>query len=333
MTEIILDRPTQVGDAATGASEAKEQFSLLPLEQIEPDPHQPRKIIGNLDDLVASIQTEGVFQPIVVRPLASGGYRIVFGERRFRCCQALGLATIPAIIRHDLSQPGMEARVREIQLAENDKRKDLTPLETAAAYQDMIQEFGYTQAQLGQRIGKSQNAISEALKLLKLSPAVQEDYFKWIQSEHRNSDVSASVLLEIAKHPSEDAQRELWEQAKQGELKGPKVRAERPKLRSSGSKKNCHPTTWRFTDPCLDVDVIIRSQSKALDREFRITVLEYYLKREMTEQPAAEETNVALDAPSVADTTLDADGAETLPSLTPPTQLDAWGEPLWVEDD
>lgn len=137
---------------------------------IEPNPHQPRKHFDeeSLADLAASIREIGVLQPILIRPFEPGRYYLIAGERRWRAARRAGLATIPAIVRTTDELASMEQA-----LVENLHRQDLTPLEEAAAYQQLLEDFGLTHEQVAIRVGKSRAAVSNTLRLLQLPPPVQ----------------------------------------------------------------------------------------------------------------------------------------------------------------
>lgn len=145
------------------------RFAELPVGEIRPNPKQPRTVFDEdaLDELVGSIREVGVLQPIVVRD-AGDGYELIMGERRWRATQAAGLATIPAIIRD--TEDGDLLRDA---LLENLHRSELNPLEEAAAYQQLLDDFGCTHEQLATRIQRSRPQISNTLRLLKLPPLVQ----------------------------------------------------------------------------------------------------------------------------------------------------------------
>ncbi len=142
----------------------------IPLENIKPNPFQPRKIFNQekIDDLAISIKEYGVFQPIIVKQVTEG-YIIVSGERRYRASKQVGLETIPAIVRQ--YEPRM---VIEIALLENLQREDLSPIEEAEAYQNIIEKLSYTQKELADRIGKSRSHITNILGLLNLPDEVQK---------------------------------------------------------------------------------------------------------------------------------------------------------------
>ena len=145
-------------------------FAELPVEQIVPNAVQPRQVFGDeeMAELVASINEVGLLQPVVVRRTGPEAYELVMGERRWRATQAAGLATIPAIIRET-----DDTDMLRDALLENLHRSQLNPLEEAAAYQQLLEDFSCTHDELAGRIGRSRPQISNTLRLLKLSPAVQ----------------------------------------------------------------------------------------------------------------------------------------------------------------
>ncbi|MBI8999819.1 ParB/RepB/Spo0J family partition protein [Corynebacterium sp. CCM 9185] len=179
-----------LGDARTGAPSAKSSkgptaasgtpdtgtsvgavYRELPVTQIMPNPHQPRTVFeeGALEELVHSIREFGLMQPIVVRRAPDdGGWEIIMGERRWRAATRAGLTEIPAIVR-DTDDSSM---LRDA-LLENIHRVQLNPLEEAAAYQQLLEEFGVTQAQLADRIGRSRPVITNMIRLLALPVPVQ----------------------------------------------------------------------------------------------------------------------------------------------------------------
>jgi len=155
----------EVADGGDGAFLAE-----IPTASVAPNPHQPRVHFSEegLVELAASISEMGVLQPILVRPLADGEYELIAGERRWRAAQRAGLTSVPAIVRttDDLSSV-------EQALVENLHRQDLTPLEEAAAFQQLIEDFELTHDQVATRVGKSRSAITNTIRLLGLPPKVQ----------------------------------------------------------------------------------------------------------------------------------------------------------------
>ncbi|WP_127505150.1 ParB/RepB/Spo0J family partition protein [Actinoplanes solisilvae] len=146
------------------------RFAELPVSSIEPNSKQPRHVFDEeaLDELKISIQEVGFLQPIVVRETDEGRYELVMGERRWRAAQAVGRETIPAIVRDTRD----DAMLRDA-LLENIHRANLNPLEEAAAYQQLLEEFGATHEELAKRIGRSRPQISNTIRLLNLPAPVQ----------------------------------------------------------------------------------------------------------------------------------------------------------------
>jgi len=146
------------------------EFAEIEVDKISPNPKQPRTVFDEdaMEELVHSVKEIGLLQPIVVRRLSQDKYELVMGERRWRATQQAGLATIPAIVRDTQD----DVMLRDA-LLENLHRSQLNPLEEAAAYQQMLDDFGCTQEVLATRIGRSRPQISNTLRLLKLPASVQ----------------------------------------------------------------------------------------------------------------------------------------------------------------
>ena len=137
----------------------------LSIMEIEPDPNQPRKDFGAdaLGELADSIASQGILQPLLVRPIAGGGYRIVAGERRWRAARLAGLAEVPVVIREMSDKEAYAAM-----LVENLQRENLNPIEEARGFQKLIESVGATQEQIAAKLGKSRPAVANALRLLTL---------------------------------------------------------------------------------------------------------------------------------------------------------------------
>lgn len=142
----------------------------IPVEKIRPNPRQPRRVFDEekLRELAESIEKVGLIHPILVRPKGNC-YELVHGERRFRACKIAGLTTIPSEVR-DLS----DRESLEVSLSENLQREDINPIEEAGGLRVMIDEFGYTQAKLAKRIGKSRPYVANSLRLLKMDSFLKE---------------------------------------------------------------------------------------------------------------------------------------------------------------
>lgn len=161
----------------------------IPLDAIRPNSHQPRKEFdeGALDELANSIKNYGILQPIVVRRIGRNEYELIAGERRWRACKLAGLKEVPAIIK---DTEDTDAAI--LALIENIQREDLNFLEEAEGYKQLIQECGITQEELAEKLGKSQSAIANKLRVLKLSPEVIE-----IISREKLSERHARALLKL----------------------------------------------------------------------------------------------------------------------------------------
>lgn len=153
-----------------GRAQAGAELREIAVDEIAPNPRQPRATIDQiaLSELAASIRSVGLLQPVVVRR-GPHGYELVAGERRWRAAQLAGLVRIPAIIRDTAD----DAMLRDA-LIENVQRQDLNPLEEAAAFRQLVDDFGATHEEIAERVGKSRAAVTNALRLLGLAPEVHQ---------------------------------------------------------------------------------------------------------------------------------------------------------------
>lgn len=161
----------------------------VPVAQIEPNPNQPRRYFDeeSLEELKASILTHGVVEPIIVRPV-HGRYELVVGERRWRAAKMAGLAQIPAVVR---ALSDLESL--ELALIENIQREDLNPIEEAETYRRLMDEFGMTQEEVAERVGKRRSTVANSLRLLEIDPELREEVAKG-----RLSAGHAKALLSVA---------------------------------------------------------------------------------------------------------------------------------------
>jgi len=155
---------------AAAPSTAGGGLQNVAIEEIHPSRDQPRKMFDEtrIEELAASIRSQGVIQPLVVRRRETGGYELIAGERRWRAAQRAGLHEVPAVIRDVVP-----TRAFEMAMVENLQREDLNPIEEAAGYQRLIAELGYTQESLAARVGKDRTTITNALRLLRLPDEVR----------------------------------------------------------------------------------------------------------------------------------------------------------------
>ena len=152
------------------AAAGDDGFRRLPVDLIRRGKHQPRRIVEEsaLEELAHSVRARGIVQPIVVRPLGSGSYEIVAGERRWRAAQMAGLDEVPAVVRECSDQ-----EAAAVALIENIQREDLNPIEEAQGYRSLADEFGLTHQELADAVGRSRSAVSNALRLLDLNEDVR----------------------------------------------------------------------------------------------------------------------------------------------------------------
>jgi ParB family chromosome partitioning protein len=167
----------------------------LPLDQIDANPHQTRYDFNqeNLEELAYSIKANGVVQPVVVRPGEEGRYVLVLGERRCRASKLAGKTTVPAIVRRVSEQQAAEMTV-----IENLQREDLNCIEQATAFAKLSRDFGMTQQQIGDRVGRSRESISNYMRLLKLPEPVRTP--KTQQVEFRPGEGAAGAAESRADH-------------------------------------------------------------------------------------------------------------------------------------
>jgi len=188
-----------LGPTATDTPAAPDQPSRLPISQLRAGVYQPRQRMdeGALYELAESIRTQGVMQPLLVRPVGASGYEIIAGERRFRAAQLAGLDEVPVLVR----EVGDE-QAAIMALIENMQREDLNPLEEAQGLQRLVQEFKLTHEQAAQAVGRSRSAASNLLRLLQLTPQVQQ----WLMAGDLDMGHARALL------PLSGAQQVQWAQ-------------------------------------------------------------------------------------------------------------------------
>jgi ParB family chromosome partitioning protein len=159
---------------------------MVPIEDIEPNPHQPRQHMGDLSELIASVREKGVLEPILVRPRGSR-FQIIAGERRYRAAIEAGLGEMPCVVRET-----SDSETMEIALIENLQRKDLSPFEEADGLKVLGESYGYTHESMAEKLGKSRSSITEILSLSAMPEEVREAC--------RRADIhSKSLLLQVVR--------------------------------------------------------------------------------------------------------------------------------------
>lgn len=213
-------------DIQNNAAEAPGRREVeLPIEEIRPNPYQPRKEFDKkaLEELSESIKTHGIFTPLLVRKSVSG-YDLIIGERRLRAAKMAGLKTVPAI-----QVEFTEEQMMEIAILENVQREDLNPIEEAAAYESLIQKLGYTQEKLAERVGKSREYCANIMRLLKLP----ED----VQSMVVNKELTMSHVRPLLSLNDEEEIYEAAEKIKKNKMSVREVEAYVRDVNGGGQKK------------------------------------------------------------------------------------------------
>jgi ParB family transcriptional regulator, chromosome partitioning protein len=193
LASLIGDMGAETNAAANATvSERVRSQRRVPIEFLRPNPRNPRRDfpVAQLDELASSIKERGMIQPIAVRPVrgASDAYEIIAGERRWQAAQRAGLHDVPVVVL-DVS----DAEALELAIVENVQREDLNPLEEAAGYQSLIDEFKYHQDEIAKVVGKSRSHVANTLRLLKLPESVK--------SAIRSGQVSAGHARALIGHP------------------------------------------------------------------------------------------------------------------------------------
>ena len=189
---------------------------MIPLEKIRPNPDQPRKMLGDLSELIESIKQKGVLEPLLVRYFPRDDeYHIISGERRYHSSRAAGLREVPCI-----EKIADDAETLELALIENMQRKDLTPFEEAEGLYRLAEQFDYTHDDIAKKIGRSRSSVTETLSLRTIPELIRK----------RCSDrgiLSKSLLLQVARQPNEKKMIEAVSRIVQGGLTRDEARRER----------------------------------------------------------------------------------------------------------
>ena len=173
--------PDSIQDVDEGAQSERvqENYFFCPVENIEPNPYQPRREIdeAGLAELAESIRVKGVIQPLVVRRKEAGGYQLIAGERRLRASRVAGLDKVPVVVREAEKEDRLE-----LALIENVQRQNLNPIEEATAYQRLAREFSLTQEEIARKVGKERSTVANSMRLLQLPEFAREDIINGILS-------------------------------------------------------------------------------------------------------------------------------------------------------
>lgn len=213
-------------------NDSADRILQVPVEQIEPNPHQPRQVFDHegLEELIESIKIHGIIQPLVVTKKGSG-YELIAGERRWRSSKILGLATVPVIVREASEQEKME-----LALIENVQRKNLNPIEKAVAYQRLIDEFSLAQEEAAEKLGVSRSAVANTIRFLELPEEIQRTLAR--------EDITEGHAKVIAGLPGEKEQLALMKKIVQYNFTVRDAERERQKVSVAKPRKAKEPKDY-----------------------------------------------------------------------------------------
>ena len=207
---------------------------MIPVEQIRPNPEQPRKALGDLRELTESVREKGVLEPLLVRFVAREDcFYIISGERRYHAARGAGLRELPCI-----EKSVDDAETLEIALIENIQRKDLTPFEEADGLHGLATQFEYTHEDIAKKIGRARSSVTETLSLRNIPEALRK---KCTDS----GIVSKSLLLQVARQPTEKKMMEMIHRILQGGLTRDEARRERREEQQTGPQRP-QPFVFQF---------------------------------------------------------------------------------------
>lgn len=243
---------------ALAASSGSPIGRLVPIDEIDPNPDQPRQVMGDLSELMASIAEKGIVEPIIVR-LRRGRFQIVAGERRYQAAVQVGLSEVPAVIR-DVD----DAELIEIALIENLQRKDLSPFEEAEALQTLVQEHALKHEELARRLGKSRTSVTESLSLAGMPDEVRELC--------RLADiVSKSLLLQVVRQGNVHKMIALVETLARDS--GPATREQARAATAKPRPGRPKAFTFKYVPPQKSFNLSLRFRKSKVDRDEIITAL------------------------------------------------------------
>lgn len=245
----------------------------LRITEIEPNRNQPRTDFDEtaLAELAESIKTHGLIQPIVVRPVSTGAYQIVAGERRWRACRMAGLTEVPVIIK-ELD----DRKYFEIALIENLQREDLNPVEEASGYRSLIDNYGLTQEQVAESVGKSRSAVTNMLRLLSLNKSALDAL--------KNNEITAGHARAILSAKTDDIAAKMLEAAKAGasvrDLENMAKAAEKSQKPKKQTQKN---TFYSEVEISLKAELGRKVEIKSTGKGKGTITLEFYSDSELAD--------------------------------------------------
>lgn len=251
---------------------------MIQLEAIHSNTDQPRSHLGELEDLVDSIQRHGVLEPLLVRRGPGGRYLLISGERRFAAALEAGLREVPCIELEVSDQVALE-----IALIENLQRQDLNPFEEAEGFVTLVEKYGYTHEQVGAAVGKSRVSVSESLKLLVLPEE--------IRLACRHADIHAKgILLEIAKAPDLESMHAMIQAVIERDAGRQDLREIRHQVNGTGEEKDAPTKEKEKVPPKRSRRPAFVFRWEAKDRPFKLA-----LSFQTEEEPEREDVIAALE--------------------------------------
>ena len=258
---------------------------MIPVDKIRPNPDQPRKVFGELRELTDSIKEKGVLEPLLVRFVPRDDcYHIISGERRYHASRAAGLREVPCI-----EKIADDAETLELALIENLQRKDLTPFEEADGLQRLAEHFDYTHDDIAKKIAKARSSVTETMSLRVIPEAVRK-----ICVEH--GIVSKSLLLQIARQPSEKKMLEAVQRIAQAGLTRDEARRERQDEKNAGPRPQ--PFIFNYRPENENFRLRIQFRKSNVSRNELIDTLRNLI--EMLEQDESSSANPGAHKPAVA---------------------------------
>jgi len=236
---------------------------LVSIEHVEPNPDQPRQVMGDLSELMASIAEKGIIEPLVVRQIGNR-FRIIAGERRYQAAVQVGLRDVPVVIRD-----ADDAEMLELALVENLQRKDLTPFEEAEALGGLVDRCSYTHEQLAKRLGKSRTSITESLSLNQMPDDVK--------NLCRLADISSkSLLLQIVRQGGREKMLALVERLTRD---GRPTRQEAREASAKPRRGRPRSFTFKYLPPTKAFSLQLRFRKAEVERHELISALESILEQ------------------------------------------------------
>lgn len=254
--ELASQQPTPIG-------------RLISIDNLDPNPNQPRVEVGDLSELVASISDKGVLEPLLVKPnIHNGRWMIIAGERRWRAAKTVGLKEVPCI------EMNIDERsVAEIALIENLQRKDLTPWEEADGLAALCDRFGYTHDDVAKKIGKSRTSVTESMSIASLPEKIRERC-------QRANIHSKSLLLQIARQPDQQTMEQITEEIEGKGITRDEARKFRRVTQQQGrANRHAQPFVFKFSSSDTKFQLELKFKKNQVEKEEIIEALKLVVEK------------------------------------------------------